>query len=55
MRQKRGKPLVLALIACLEQELARVSAKATIAKVIRGGDAVLLRWRLHLFAKSLDC
>ena len=35
VRQERSKPLVLALGAWLEQQLARVSAKATIAKHIR--------------------
>jgi transposase len=34
-RQERSKPLVLALKAWLEQQLARVSAKATIAEDIR--------------------
>jgi transposase len=35
MRQEKSKPLVLALKAWLEQQLARVSAKATIAEDIR--------------------
>ena len=35
VRQERSKPLVLALRAWLEQQLARVSAKATIAEHIR--------------------
>jgi hypothetical protein len=36
-RQEKSKPLVLALKAWLEQQLARVSAKATIAEDIRYG------------------
>ena len=35
MRQEKSKPLVLALKAWFEQQLARVSAKATIAEDIR--------------------
>ena len=35
MRQEKSKPLVLALKVWLEQQLARVSAKATIAEDIR--------------------
>ena len=37
VRQEKSKPLVLALKAWLEQQLARVSAKATIAEDIRYG------------------
>ena len=37
MRQERSKPLVLALKAWLEQQLARVSAKSVIADAIRYG------------------
>jgi transposase len=37
VRQEKNKPLVLALNAWLEQQLARVSAKATIAEDIRYG------------------
>jgi transposase len=37
VRQERSKPLVLALKAWLEQQLARVSAKSVIADAIRYG------------------
>jgi hypothetical protein len=44
MRQERSQPLVPELRAPLEQQLACVSAKETIAEDIRGGGTVLLRW-----------
>ncbi len=37
VRQDKSKPLVVALKTWLEQQLARVSAKATIAEQIRYG------------------
>jgi hypothetical protein len=44
VRPERSKPLVLALKAWLEQQLARVSAKATIAGERAGSSASSCVW-----------